>query len=147
MSTNIIARTTPDNRNTVFLLDTLDDKGNIQAWFPDQDEVVASNLNYYKTTKSASDAVESELSGKYVAKFGFGSGINIRRKLFRASKIASLNNGKHAENIVQEAAASPQQPPVGDIKVQLKDGSVIPAQDFVEKIIASLSSALRDTLR
>ena len=143
---SIIAIIDPTNLPVAFLLDTLDDKGNIQMWNPTTDEIVATNLSFYKTTKSASDLQELDIANRYVAKFGLGSDFTLRRKLFRASKIANLHNGQHAEAIVTQGVASPAKPPEESLQVQTKQGKIIPADEFVEKIIAALTAALRDTL-
>ncbi len=140
MST-IINRIDPTNIPVVFLLDSLDEKGNLQVWNPTTDEVVASTLDYYKKTKAVTDAQEVDLANKYVAKFGLGENFTIRRKLFRASKIASLHNVKQPET-----APNPVKPPEHSVQVQTRQGTVIPAEEFVEKIIVALTKALRDTL-
>lgn len=137
MAANIIARTTPDNRSAVFLLDTMDDKGNIKAWFPDQDEVVASNLDYYKTTKSTSDAQEIEMANKYTTKFGFGTGITIRRKLFRASHMPTKTVPKetHPESVNEQITSTEA------------DKITLDQIEFTERLLMTIMKSLRESMK
>lgn len=158
MSINtILPRITSDNRPAVFLLNTLDDKGSIQVWYADEDEVVASDLQKYKATNSPNDQDISKITDLYVKKFGYGEGLSVRKKLMRHQPPArlTLNNGEHAKKIVTQEVTEKQEkdefkpqaaPAKGPLKVKMPDGTVIPADVFVEKIVVALTNALRETL-
>lgn len=144
---DIIARIDPANRSAVFLLDTLDySKQAIQVWYPDQDEIVASNLDYYKTTRSPSDADEKIMADAYVQKFGIDSSFKLRRKLFRHTPDvkAALHNGQHPGVADSEKKPQGAQMPT---HVITKGGQVIPAMEFSEKLLTALTNALREVLK
>ena|ERR1700741_1912012 len=162
---SIICRTNSNNRPVVFLLDTLDfDNKSIEAWYPDTNEIESTTLDYYKTTKSMSDAEETLTANLYVNRFGLGGDFQIRRKLYRSSILKNLKPATSAQQPsstiekleekkteledaitqLQETVDVEDKPPYTEDVFQRK--LLKSHTEFKERLIAVLTKAIRDVL-
>jgi hypothetical protein len=158
--TSIIVRCTPDNKPIIFLLDSLDfSTKHIDVYNPETQEISATTLDFYKTTKSVSDEVEATQAANYVKKFGMGvGGFVLRRKMYRTSLLQNMHKP------APEATITPKQDEMHEIK-ELIEVTPTPEEgppytedvfqrklhaaheQWKERLIRNLSAAISEAIR